>query len=160
MKGEALSISLPPSSSSGASEDIEKSVKTENTKMDSQQKITCDGAHWNQLVPRGSAHVFFLQEPAASSWNGLWASVGSISCSDLQGRGSAHHGVGADGEDVKGHWKDCLHWSLRTSDLCWTTGTQTCKHLINFHPECRRKEPFEELRNLNCVSTGGTRHSV
>lgn len=45
MKGEALSISLPPSSSSGASEDIEKSVKTENTKMDRQQKNTCDGGH-------------------------------------------------------------------------------------------------------------------
>lgn len=45
MKGEALSISLPPSSSSGASEDIEKSVKTENTKMDRQQKNTCDGGN-------------------------------------------------------------------------------------------------------------------
>ena len=88
----------------------------------------------DQLVPRGSeAHVFFLQEPAASSWDGLWASVGSISCPDLQGRGSAHHGVGANGEDVKGHWTDSLHRSLRTSDLCWTTGTQTCKHFwFNF----------------------------
>ena len=51
-----------------------------------------------QLMPHGSeTHVSFWQEPAASSWDALWASVGSISCPDLQGRGSAHHGVRAAG---------------------------------------------------------------
>lgn len=70
--------------------------------------------------------VFFLQELAASSWYAFWAPLGSVPCPDLQGRGFAHHGGGANGLCVC-HWQDCIHWPLCEGDLRWPTGTQIYK---------------------------------
>lgn len=67
--------------------------------------------------------VFFLQELAASSWYAFWATLGSVPCPDLQSRGFAHHGGGANGFCVC-HWQDCIHWPLCEGDLRWPTGTQ------------------------------------
>lgn len=76
--------------------------------------------HADEFVIRS---VLFWQEPAASSWRGPRASVGSVPGANLQGRGSAHHGCRTNGQDVKGHRSLSLHRPLRSGDLRWAAGT-------------------------------------
>lgn len=86
-----------------------------------------------------SEAVFIPQEPAASSWNAFWAPLGTVPCSDIQGRGAAYHGLRAHGQNGDGHRPDGLHWSLRKGDLRWTAGTHVfvlcCSDLVRTFSE-------------------------
>lgn len=101
--------------------------------------------------------IIFWQEPAASSWCGCWASMGSVPCTNLQGRGSADYGCRTNGQDVKGHWQDGLHWPLCTSDLRWTTGTQTCLQYIKYASLYTTHSPPEKsMIHSQNMSTAGS----